>query len=200
MNRTLSLLPSATEIIYELGCESFLVGVTHECDYPEGALLKPRVTGARINPAMESAEIDALVRQQLEDTGSLYTLDMELVRQLRPQLVLTQQLCTVCAVGYSTVRAAMRSLEEPPEVINLEPKNLEGVLGTIIEVGELLGVPGPSPAAQRRPRAEHRSGPVTARSVADPLQVARATVAGVRATRRQFEAISARMRRLTGGL
>lgn len=140
MKRTLSLLPSATEIIYELGAEDSLVGVTHECDFPEAARAKPRVTDARINPEMESAEIDALVRQQLEDTGSLYTLDMKQVRELRPEIVLTQQLCTVCAVGYATVRAAMRSLPDPPEVINLEPKNLEEVLGTIIEVGELLGV------------------------------------------------------------
>jgi iron complex transport system substrate-binding protein len=89
---------------------------------------------------MASEEIDALVRQQLEDTGSLYTLDMDLVRELRPEIVLTQQLCTVCAVGYATVRAAMRSLDEPPEVINLEPKNLAGVFDSIVEVGELLGV------------------------------------------------------------
>jgi iron complex transport system substrate-binding protein len=160
MKRTLSLLPSATEIIYELGAEGSLVGVTHECDFPEGARSKPRVTGARIHPEMESAEIDALVRQQLEDTGSLYTLDMDLVRELRPEIVLTQQLCTVCAVGFETVRGAMRSLAEPPEVINLEPRNLEEVLGTIVEVGELLGM---------RERAQERVAALKSRLAAIPL-------------------------------
>ena len=140
MIRLLSLLPSATEIVYELGAARALVGVTHECDYPEGVRSLPRVTAAKIHPAMESGAIDALVREQLDDSGTLYTLDMDLLRELRPEIVLTQQLCTVCAVGYATVHAAMRSLPDPPQVVNLEPKNLEDVLGTIIHVGELLGL------------------------------------------------------------
>lgn len=115
------------------------MGVTHECDYPADALAKPRVTSARINPAFPSEEIDRLVREQLDESGSLYALDMELVRELRPRLVLTQQLCTVCAVGYGTVREAMRSLQEPPEVVNLEPRNLHEVLESIIAVGRMLG-------------------------------------------------------------
>ncbi|MEP7217682.1 MAG: ABC transporter substrate-binding protein [Bacteroidota bacterium] len=141
MKRILSLLPSATEIVFALGAGDNLVGVTHECDFPEAALHKPRVTSARINPSMPSDHIDELVRGQLDDSGTLYTLDMELLRQLRPEIVLTQQLCTVCAVGFETVRAAMRSLPEPPEVINLEPKNLDDVLGTILDVANMLGVP-----------------------------------------------------------
>lgn len=139
MIRTLSLLPSATEIVYELGLQEWLVGVTHECDYPAAALAMPRVTSARINPSFPSEEIDRLVRKQLDESGSLYALDMELVRELQPQLVLTQQLCTVCAVGYGTVREAMRSLPEPPEVVNLEPRNLHEVLESIIAVGRMLG-------------------------------------------------------------
>src|SRR5688572_1994655 len=99
MKRILSLLPSATEIVYELGAEEALVGVTHECDYPATVRSKPRVTSAKIHPAMESETIDALVREQLDDSGTLYTLDMDLLRELRPEIVLTQQLCTVCAVG-----------------------------------------------------------------------------------------------------
>lgn len=140
MKRVLSLLPSATEIIYELHAQDALIGVTHECDFPREALNLPRLTSARIDPSMKSAEIDALVRQQLDESGSLYTLDMERLRGLGPDLVLTQQLCTVCAVGYATVHAAMRSLPDPPLVVNLEPKTLDDVLGTITYVGELLGV------------------------------------------------------------
>jgi iron complex transport system substrate-binding protein len=142
MNRVLSLLPSATEIIYEIGAGDLLIGVTHECDYPRQAGSMPRVTSAKIDPSMESATIDAMVRQQLDDSGTLYALDMDLLRRLRPDLVLTQQLCTVCAVGYETVHAAMRSLPEPPRVVNLEPNTLDDVLGTIVDVGEMLGLRG----------------------------------------------------------
>ncbi len=139
MNRVLSLLPSATEIVVAIGATPHLVGITHECDFPaEIVATKPTVTSARINPAMASAEIDQLVRSQLEDSGTLYTLDLELVQQLQPTHVLTQQLCTVCAVGYATVHAAMRSLPNPPDVINLEPRTLEEVFGTMLDVGEML--------------------------------------------------------------
>lgn len=138
MKRVLSLLPSATEIIYELNAADSLIGVTHECDFPAAAAAMPRLTSARINPSMDSAAIDALVREQLDDSGTLYTLDMDRLRELQPEIVLTQQLCTVCAVGYATVHAAMRSLPDPPQVINLEPKTLDDVLETIVEVGALL--------------------------------------------------------------
>ncbi|HVZ39628.1 MAG TPA: ABC transporter substrate-binding protein [Candidatus Kapabacteria bacterium] len=141
MPRILSLLPSATEIVFEIGAGQALVGVTHECDYPAEAHARPRVTSAKIEPSMASEEIDRLVREQLDDSGTLYALDLDLVRELRPTIVLTQQLCTVCAVGYATVHAAMRALPEPPEVINLEPRTLDEVFATITQVGELAGVP-----------------------------------------------------------
>ncbi len=140
MKRTLSLLPSTTEIIYMLEAEEQLVGVTHECDYPPETDAKPRVTSARIDPSMESAEIDSLVRQQLDESGTLYSLDMDLVRDLRPELVLTQQLCTVCAVGYATVHAAMKSLPEPPIVMNIEPRTLNEVFDSFVRIGEELGL------------------------------------------------------------
>lgn len=139
--RVLSLLPSTTEVIYALGAEDHLVGVTHECDWPPAAREKPQVTGARITPEIESSEIDRLVREQLDDSGTLYTLDMDLVRTLRPELVLTQQLCTVCAVGYETVRGAMASLENPPEVVNVEPRNLTEVFDSFVGIAGRLGLP-----------------------------------------------------------
>ncbi|MCE2502479.1 MAG: ABC transporter substrate-binding protein [Chlorobi bacterium] len=137
MKRVLSLLPSTTEIMYALGAEDALVGVTHECDFPRGTASKPDVTSAEIHPELESQEIDRLVRQQLEDSGSLYGLDMDLVRELRPEIVLTQQLCTVCAVGFETVQKAMASLSEPPEVINIEPKNMNDVFKSIRDIAQL---------------------------------------------------------------
>lgn len=139
--RVLSLLPSATEIVYALGAENLLAGVTHECDFPHSALDKPRITSARINPSMASEEIDALVRSQLDETGTLYALDLDTVRELRPDLVLTQQLCTVCAVGYGSVVEAMTSLPDRPRIINLEPRTLGEVFETFVEVAELLGMP-----------------------------------------------------------
>lgn len=138
MNRILSLLPSATEIVVAIGAEENLVGITHECDYPAITTTKHRVTSARINAAMPSGEIDQMVRSQLEDSGTLYTLDLDLVRQLQPTHVLTQQLCTVCAVGYATVHAAMQDLPNPPQVINLEPRSLDEVFGTMIEIGSIV--------------------------------------------------------------
>lgn len=138
MKRVLSLLPSTTETLYAIGADDCLVGVTHECDFPPDARLKPQLTSAKINPTMESSEIDRLVREQLEDTGSLYALNMDLVRELRPEIVLSQQLCTVCAVGFETVRGAMATLPEPPEVINIEPKNLDQVLHSFVEIARLV--------------------------------------------------------------
>lgn len=138
MKRILSLLPSTTEVIYALGAGEALIGVTHECDFPPEARLKPQLTSARIDPSMESAEIDRLVREQLDDSGTLYALDMDLVRELRPEIVLTQQLCTVCAVGYETVRGAMASLDEPPKVINIEPRNLAEVFNSFVDIARLI--------------------------------------------------------------
>ena len=138
MKRVLSLLSSTTEIIYRLEAEDFLVGITHECDFPPETTSKPKVTSAKIHPGIESQEIDRLVREQLEDSGSLYALDMNLIRRLRPEIVLTQQLCTVCAVGFETVQKAMASLPEPPEVINIEPKNLNDVFDSIRTIAQLL--------------------------------------------------------------
>ncbi|MGE3800802.1 MAG: ABC transporter substrate-binding protein, partial [Candidatus Kapaibacterium sp.] len=139
MKRVLSLLPSTTEIVYELGREDSLVGVTHECDFPDEAKGKPQVTSAKIHPGMESKEIDQLVREQLDDSGTLYALDMNLVRELKPEVVLTQQLCTVCAVGFETVQKAMLSLPEPPVVVNIEPKNLGEVFDSVLQIAQLIG-------------------------------------------------------------
>jgi iron complex transport system substrate-binding protein len=104
--RIVSLLPSATEIICSLGLEANLVGVTHECDYPPQVKSLPKVTRTLIPHDASSHEIDRLVREQLQTQQALYTLDLEALERLRPDLIVTQALCDVCAVAEAEVSAA----------------------------------------------------------------------------------------------
>lgn len=135
--RIISLLPSATEIICALGLADLLVAVTHECDYPSVALGKPQITRSRLSAGMSSGEIDTAVRAQLtSDAHSLYTIDRRLLAELKPDLIVTQQLCTVCAVNMDDVLDAIRDLPHIPEVINLEPVSLSDVMGDIEMLGE----------------------------------------------------------------
>ena len=109
--RIVSLLPSATEIVFALGLEEALVGVTHECDYPPAARSRPIVTRSLLDhTGATSEEIDQAVTQQLQDRLSLYELDRKLLAQIMPDLVLTQALCEVCAVAYSDVERAVRDI------------------------------------------------------------------------------------------
>ena len=138
--RIVSLLPSATEIVCALGLEDALVGITHECDYPPTVARKPRLTASRIShETMTSAEIDHAVRSQLDGHGSIYDLDEEKMRALRPELIVTQQLCEVCAVSYKTVERAARMFEEGVRVVSLEPNTIEDIFANIRTVGELTG-------------------------------------------------------------
>lgn len=140
--RICSLLPSATEIIYSLGLEENLVAVSHECDYPPSAAAKPQVTSSALAPGLSAGEIDAEVRKQLNETGTLYSLNTQLLKSLRPDLVLTQELCTVCAVSYETVRRTVAGFQPFPQVLNLEPTTLAGVYQSILDVGSITGVKG----------------------------------------------------------
>lgn len=138
----ISLLPAATEIVAALGMLDSLVGVSHECDYPEEVGRKPRVTHCEIHGSdLPSAEIDRWVRDRLRASGTLYTMDEDLVRRLRPDAILTQRLCDVCAVAYGTVAGFAVTLPGPPRVVNLEPSSLTDILRDIRTVGEVLGVP-----------------------------------------------------------
>lgn len=138
--RIVSLLPSATEIVCALGLEDALVGVTHECDFPPSVARLPRLTASRIShETMTSAEIDHAVRSNLDGHGSIYDLDERLLRELRPDLIITQELCEVCAVSYKTVLGAARVSAADARVVSLEPNTLRDILDNILTVGELAG-------------------------------------------------------------
>ncbi len=140
MTRTVSLLPAATEIVGALGLMDDLLAVSHECDFPEEVNRKPRVTHCEIhNQGLDSAAIDRWVSERLQTNGTLYTLDERLLRELAPELILTQKLCDVCAPAYDSVEAMARALPSRPRVLNLEPRDLRGVLGCIEQVAEAMG-------------------------------------------------------------
>ncbi|HUF05431.1 MAG TPA: cobalamin-binding protein [Aridibacter sp.] len=141
VQKIVSLLPSATEIICSLGLEEKLVGVTHECDYPPGVEMKPHLTASKIiHSSMNSREIDHAVRKSLDGHGSIYDLDEMKLSQLDPDLIVTQELCDVCAVSYETVRQAARRYAADATVVSLEPNTIGDIFENIIEVGELAGV------------------------------------------------------------
>jgi iron complex transport system substrate-binding protein len=140
--RIVSLLPSATEIVGILGQLDNLVGVSHECDFPPEVNDKPRVTKCQIHGTdLPSAGIDRLVTETLSSTGTLYSLDEGLIRQLKPDIILTQRLCDVCAVGYDSVAAFAATLPGPPQVVNLEPSSLAEIFENIRSVARMLGKP-----------------------------------------------------------
>lgn len=138
--RIVSLLPSATEMICALELEDHLVGVTHECDFPAFVRRLPRVTRTLIPAEAPSAEIDRLVQERLQSSRALYTLDLPTLEGLRPDLIVTQALCGVCAVAEDEVRSATCSLPESPQVLNLEPRTLSEVFAAIGQVAKAAGV------------------------------------------------------------
>lgn len=136
--RIVSLLPSLTEICYALGLGNHLVAVTHECDFPASARTLPFVTRSILPPGLrDSAEIDRQVKAALEQGRSLYELDVETLHELQPDLILTQELCDICAVSYDDVKAIASRLDPVPEVVSIEPTTLDDVLDSIRRVGTL---------------------------------------------------------------
>ncbi len=140
--RLVSLLPSATEIVYALGLEDDLVGVTFECDEPaEARTTRAVVVGGRDTSGMTPAEIDTYVRTQLSAGGDLYTLHADALAGLAPDLILTQDLCRVCALPSGHVDEALAHLGCRAEVLSLDPYRLDDVLDTFLQVAAAVGVP-----------------------------------------------------------
>jgi iron complex transport system substrate-binding protein len=139
--RIVSLLPAATDIVVSLGLLDRLVGRTHECDWPPGALDDvPVVTSTSLDPAaLSSREISIAVGASAHAGSSLYALDAEVLRTLGPDLVLTQELCDVCALSYERVAATVRAIDGDARVLSLEPTTYDEVLATVEAVGRVTG-------------------------------------------------------------
>ncbi|MFN0132814.1 MAG: ABC transporter substrate-binding protein [Phycisphaerales bacterium] len=142
--RVVSLLPSATEIVCSLGVRArgFLVGRSHECDFPAGLGAVPVFTEAAIRPDQTPAAIDAAVRESSASGTSLYRLDTRTLASLRPDLIITQDLCHVCSIDVEAVRAVAAEMSPSPRVLSLNPASVEGVLDDILTVGEAVGLAG----------------------------------------------------------
>ncbi len=138
--RIITTLPSATEIVALLGLEDKLVGITHECDYPPEIRLKPVVMRSVFDSTqMTSREIDDSVLERVTQGKSVYTIDEELLRSLAPDLIITQELCEVCATPLREVSKTIANLNPKPGILSLTPHNLEEVLQDVVKVGRATG-------------------------------------------------------------
>jgi iron complex transport system substrate-binding protein len=129
--RIVSLVPHATELLFALGLGDQVVGVTHECDYPPAALELPKITRDVLPAGLSAAEIDAAVRERTEKGEAIYALDEDLLADLEPDLIVTQELCPVCAVSYEEVKEVAAKLDPCPNVIALDPKTFGETMGDI---------------------------------------------------------------------
>ena len=136
--RVVSLLPSATELLCEIGAADLLVGRSHECDWPRAIVDRPTLTAQRTRGAT-SAEIDAEVRESMAGHRSLYTLDEGLLRDLAPDVILTQHLCEVCSIDLAAVERVAADLPTRPTILSLDPKDVFQVLDDLLSVGAAVG-------------------------------------------------------------
>jgi iron complex transport system substrate-binding protein len=137
--RIVSLVPSATEMLFALGLGADVVAVTHECDYPPAAAELPKITRDVLPSGLSAAEIDAAVRERTLSGRSIYELDDELLRDLSPDLIVTQSLCSVCAVSADDVRAIAEEITPQPHVISLDPHTLGEVMGDVRTLAQATG-------------------------------------------------------------
>ena len=141
--RICSLLPSATEMVFALGLGNDLVGVSYACDYPDEAASRPVVSHSLRNiKHLDSGEIDALVQQARANNNPMYWIDEELLARLRPDLIITQELCEVCAIASGSVfETAARALDYQPEILTIRPMGVDDILQNISNVANAAGVP-----------------------------------------------------------
>src|ERR1700758_388065 len=134
--RIVSLLPSPTEILFALGLKREIVGVSHECDFPPQARTKPVVIHSRLPHGVSAAEIDRLVREYVSRGESLYAVDAQKLEELHPDLIVTQDLCHVCAASPDDLATALTRFAQSPQVLCLNPQDLGDVWRDILWVGE----------------------------------------------------------------
>jgi iron complex transport system substrate-binding protein len=139
--RIASLVPSATEMLFALGLGDSVVGVTHECDYPAPAGAKPDLTRSAIAEGLSAAEIDREVRERTERGAAIYELDAERLTELEPDLIVTQQVCEVCAVSFDDVKAVAKRIPSDPRVLSLDPSTIGEVLADIRTLAAAAEVP-----------------------------------------------------------
>jgi iron complex transport system substrate-binding protein len=137
--RIVSLVPSATEMLFALGVGDDVVAVTHECDFPPEAADLPKVTRNALPANLSSREVDAAVKERTLRGESIYELDTELLASLEPDLIVTQALCAVCAVSYEDVRTLAQELQPQPRVISLDPTTVGEVLGDARVLAQVTG-------------------------------------------------------------
>lgn len=156
--RICSLLPSATEMVYALGLGDHLVGVSHTCDYPAEARAKPVVSRSVRNLAhLSSQEIDGIIQQARANNNPVHWIDGDLLRELRPDLIITQEICEVCAIGSGSVfETAARFLDYQPVIVTTRPVGLAEIYRNILNIGAAAGVPDRAEAlvGQLRSRVE----------------------------------------------
>lgn len=140
--RICSLLPSATEIVYALGLGDDLVGVSHACDYPDSVATKPVVSrSVRQTTDLSSQEIDAIVQQARANSNPLYWIDGELLRELKPQFIITQELCEVCAIDSGSVfETAAKVLDYQPQILTIRPSIVADILQNVRDIASAAGV------------------------------------------------------------
>jgi len=134
--RIVSLVPSATELLFALGLGDEVIAVTHECDYPLEALERPRVTRDVLEPGLSARQIDAAVRERTSRGEAIYALDEEHMSELEPDLIVTQAVCAVCAVSYDDVVTIAERMDSQPRVISLDPSTVGEVLGTVRTIAD----------------------------------------------------------------
>jgi iron complex transport system substrate-binding protein len=137
--RIVSLLPSATETLFALGLDEKIVGVSHECDFPPQAKTRKSVVRSRLPKDATPSEIDRLVREHVERGESIYAVDRDILEELAPDLILTQDLCHVCAATPDELAAALADISVQPEVLSLDPRDLGDVWRDILWIGERTG-------------------------------------------------------------
>jgi iron complex transport system substrate-binding protein len=151
--RIVSLVPHATELLFALGLGGDVVAVTHECDHPTAALELPRVTRDRLPAGLGPGEIDAAVRERTQAGEAIYELDVELLHELAPDLIVTQALCPVCAVSFDDVEKLAAEMDPAPEVVALDPTTLGESMADIRTVARATGAQQAAVALVARQRA-----------------------------------------------